>query len=150
VISINDVQKAILSILKTDASLLAEIGAASDIKEDYWPGSDWSYPAIRIAINSAIPASVGSCHLTLWDVGFSIFAFTQPTSIGSPFITQSSYECSNLMALIAQALFGMRVTGDDFVPVTAVGILGQNPPVPEPPPAGWRGEILFSMQIKEG
>ena len=148
-LSVNDVQEAIITKLKGDLSLTTALGGSDEIREDEWPGPDWTYPATRVAVNSLTPTSEGGCHLSEWSVTFSIFVFTEPIESGGIYTADSS-QCSTLMFYIANALFGEYVNSSgNFVAMSSVNITGENPPVPEPPPGGWRGEVLCEMRVKD-
>lgn len=144
-----DVQVALIAILKANAALTTALGGADEIREDEWPGPDWSYPCVRVALNTLFPTSPGKCHLTSWTVTFSIFVFTQPT-VSAGTYTADSQQCMDLMNLVVDTLFGIRVesTGN-FIAEAAANVTGQNAPVPEPPPGGWRGEVLYEMIVVE-
>lgn len=148
-LNLNDVQIAIISELKGDTTLTTALGGDTEIREDMWPSLDWNYPCIRVAINSASAYSSGKCHLVEWQTTFSIFVFTQPTLSGTTY-NASSLQCSNLMNNVKSALFGQRIgSSGNFIPITAINVTGANPPVPELPPGGWRGEVLCEMTILE-
>lgn len=143
------VQEAVIILLKGDSALTIALGGDTEIRADSWPGPDWNYPCLRVAINSLTPTTDGKCHLTAWTVTFSIFAFTQPI-VSAGTYDASSLQCANLMLRTASALLGERIASSgNFAPVTAVNIVGQNAPVPEAPAGGWRGELLCEMQIIE-
>ena len=146
---LNDVQESIISELKGYAALTTALGGSTEIREDDWPSSDWNYPCVRVALNSPTPLTTGKCHLTAWTVTFSVFVFTQP-ALSSGIYDSSSKECGEIMDHVVAALFGERITSPgNFYPETAVNITGQNAPVPELPPGGWRGEVLCQMTILE-
>jgi len=143
----SDVQSAVITVLKADTDLVAVVG--DEIREDEWPGTDWAYPCVRVALNLLTPNSTGNCHLKNWTVTFSTLVLTQPTSSGGVY-NFSSDQCNQIMNLCTAALFGEKVeSSGNFVAETAVNITGQNSPVPEPPPGGWRGEVLCEMRLKE-
>ena len=143
------IQEAIINLLKGDATLTTALGGDTEIRADSWPGPDWSFPCLRVAINSLSPATEGKCHLTEWNVTFSIFVFTQPM-VSTGTYDASSLQCANLMRNTASALLGERIeSSGNFGPVTAINIAGQNAPVPEATPGGWRGELLCEMRVIE-
>lgn len=148
-INTNDIQSVIISTLKADTTLTTALGGDTEIREDDWPGPDWNFPCVRVAINTTTPISPGKCHLTELFVTFSIFVFTQP-SLSVTTYDASSLQCSNLMDNVVEAIFGQKIESSGlFVAMTAVNVTGQNAPVPEFPPGGWRGEVLCEMTVLE-
>lgn len=145
----NDVQEAIISELQGYAPLTTALGGTTEIREDSWPGPDWNFPCVRVALNSLTPTTMGKCHLTMWTITFSVFVFTQPV-LSAGVYDASSSQCGTLMDHVADGLFGQRISSSgNFVPETAINITGQNAPVDEPPPGGWRGEVLCEMTVLE-
>jgi hypothetical protein len=143
------VQTALITALKADATLVAALGGSDEIREDEWPGTDWVYPNVRVALNLMVPTTTGNCHLTSWTVTFSTLVFTQPTSSVGVYDV-SSDQCNQIMNDCAAALFGSKIeSAGVFFAETAANITGQNAPVSLPPPGGWRGEVLWEMRLKE-
>lgn len=133
--------------MDASAELTAALGDCTDIREDNWPGPDWCYPAVRVAVTSLNPATDGSCHLTIWDVTFSIIVYSQPT-ISAGIYDASSLQCADICDIIAAALFGERLeSAGEFFAETAINIVDRIPPIPEPPPGGWRGEVIFNTTL---
>jgi len=148
-LSINQIQKAIVLALKSDATLVTALGGSSEIREDYWPGPNWSFPTVRVNVQSLDPATDGSCHLTTWNTLFSILVFTEPTESGGIY-DASSGQCGDLMDYVVDALHGKELTSSgNFVTETRIGITEQIGPTPEPPPGGWRGEVVCSIGLQE-
>ena len=144
-----EVQTEVIEELQNHIDLVAELGTSSQIKEDSWPGPDWVYPAVRVGMDSLTPISTGNCHTSEWAITFSVFVFTQPTVSGAVYNT-SSQQCNNIVREVKCALLGTRIeSAGNFVPITAINIAGENEPVPEPPPGGWRGEVLFEVKVRE-
>lgn len=143
------IQEAVIAVLKGDTLLTTALGGDTEIRADSWPGPDWNYPCLRVVINSLSPATDGLCHLTAWNVTFSIFVFTQPTVMAGTY-DASSLQCATLIFRVGGAVLGERIeSSGNFVPITAINIVGQNAPVPEAPAGGWRGELLCEMRIIE-
>lgn len=142
------VQTALITALKANVALTTALGGDTEIREDEWPGPDWSYPCVRVALNTLFPTSPGKCHLTSWTVTFSVFVFTQPT-VSAGTYTADTQQCMDLMNLVIATLFGQQITAATFAAETSVNITGQNAPVEEPPPGGWRGEVLCEMIVVE-
>ena len=147
-LSTNDIQRAIIEKLKADTTLVGELGGSTEIREDSWPGSDWTYPTIRVDMRTLAPGSNGKCHLTIWDAEFSILIFTEPTSSNGVY-DASSGKCADLMDCVVDALFGKELTSDMFHTETRIGIVNQTGPIPELPPGGWRGEVACSISLQE-
>lgn len=147
-LNVSDLQGALITTLKAYTDLTTALGGSTEIREDAWPGTDWVYPCVRVAINLISPSTSGKCHLSAWSATFSIFVYTQPTDSGGVYDT-SSDPCSSLMRHVAAAIFGKKVEPTGFVCETRVNVTGQNAPVSMPPPGGWRGEVLFETRLKE-
>jgi len=143
------IQEAIISELKGDSTLTTALASSDEIREDEWPSPNWSFPCLRIAVNLLDPFSDGLCHLDEWLVTFSVFVFTE-TEVSGTIYEASSKECSDIMRRVVSALHGKRLTfSNGLVHETRVNVSGQNAPVPEPSPGGWRGEILCEMKVRD-
>ena len=51
IITGNDVQKAWVSYLKAQSTLVALLPSANNIKELEWQGEQWTYPAVRVSVD---------------------------------------------------------------------------------------------------
>lgn len=103
----NQVQKNIISHLKTIASLTAELVAfdssANEIREDQWQGTDFVYPNIRVRmIRNAPDGDTDDCNGSLVEV--SIMVFTQD---------YSSLEADKITGIISSSLHGKTYSANN-------------------------------------
>ena len=68
----NQVQAAIVARLKAQATVTAEV-VATEIREDQWQGTDFSYPNIRVKMLHNRPQE-DNCNKTLVDVSVQTFS----------------------------------------------------------------------------
>ena len=68
----NEVQAAIVARLKAQTTVTAEV-VATEIREDQWQGTDFSYPNIRVKMLHNRPQE-DNCNKTLIDVSVQTFS----------------------------------------------------------------------------
>lgn len=135
-------------MLQADTTLVNELGMADQIREDFWAGTDWIFPALRINVIDISPSTDGSCHLTNWRVTFSIIVVTQPT------VSAGSYDASpgqsmDLVDYTTDALFGEKLeSSGNFICETRINVVDQTGPMPESPAGGWRAEVFFEVRLQ--
>lgn len=128
--------------------MVDELGTASQIREDFWAGTDWIFPGIRINIINVVPTTDGSCHLTNWFVRFSIIVVTQPT-VTAGIYDASPGQCMDLIDYVTDALFGEKLeSSGNFICETRINITDQTGPIPEAPAGGWRAEVSFEVGLQ--
>lgn len=75
------IQKAILTKLKADATLITLIGSANNIKESQWQGTTFSYPAIRVgSIRQSPVGNTGNSRTRLSNILFAVESFSEDAS----------------------------------------------------------------------
>lgn len=67
----NEVQAAIIARLKAQTTVTAEV-VATEIREDQWQGTDFSYPNIRVKMLHNRPQE-DNCNKTIVDVSVQVF-----------------------------------------------------------------------------
>ncbi len=89
-ISVNDVQSAFIQSLKSDSSITGSLGS-NDIREDYWQGTEFVYPNLRVDVGDLTPVPAQPCEImnfsnvTIWVYGEK----------------DSSQQVNNIAALVA-------------------------------------------------
>lgn len=69
-------QSAIVSYLKLQAVVLAELSSTLEIREDQWQGINFVYPCIRVQMNANRPFAY--CNMS--DIEFSVLAYSEQAS----------------------------------------------------------------------
>lgn len=91
-VSTNEVQEAILQLLKASGTVVAKLANASAIKEDQWQGTHFVYPCIRVDISYHALTSVGC---SLYRTQMTINCYSEKPS---------SYEANDIADVVIQAL----------------------------------------------
>lgn len=95
-------QQTIVDHLKADVPLLAALGTGTvsgghyrgiEVREDFYQGADWGLPAVRVAIDEAIP--IGEPNCKHWRVSFRTYVISEQAS---------SHEAQHLLQLAGEAL----------------------------------------------
>jgi len=74
-ISVEDIQAALISKIKANATIMALLSDSSEVREINWKGQNFTYPNIRVKINSA--PFYRACYQNL---DASIFVFSEQAS----------------------------------------------------------------------
>lgn len=142
-ISPEHVQKAIIAKLKTNLPLVNALGGADKIKEIGYQGMDFTYPAIRVDINSQTPIGNGTDHVRLSTFDWSIKIYSEK---------DSSYEANNLMGLVMNALFNVQIldaTDNNNIPhfnIIRIDVITTNNAM-RINERLWAAEIFFESQM---
>lgn len=132
-ISPNTVQEGIVTRLKGKASVIELLSSASDVKEDQWQGTTFSYPAIRVRLDNVNP--ILDCNTT--EVLGAILVFSEDAS---------SKEANNIAYAVMSEL-DKSFTSAGYRYVSNVrGII----PAIRQDDRTWRSEVLFRMMIETG
>ena len=70
----DQIQTALVSKLKADTTVTAELDDTDEIREDQWHGTEFSYPNIRVRIISNKPLKNSDCDQLTIGVGFQVFS----------------------------------------------------------------------------
>ena len=127
-IGIDEIQKAVVSVLKANANLLAVLQSSSDIKEYQYQGETYNYPAIRVQVGVIKPD--GEIQCGRWNVPFHILVFSEQ---------KSSQECSHIAGIVEDMFHNhfYTVNGLQFVRIHVDGVI---PPVRKDINS-WRSEV---------
>ena len=128
----DEIKQGIIAKLKASSSVTAELGAATDIKESQWQGTEFDYPAIRVRINSNIPVGSADCGAAFTA---SILVFTEDAS---------SAKCDEIAGIISEVLHDTQFVsaGMNF------GLWRTNlVPAIRRDTRTWRAEVLVSGRV---
>jgi hypothetical protein len=95
------IQKAILTKLKADATLVGYLGSSNNIKESQWQGSTFSYPANRIGEFFQVPLLNGT-RTKLSQITFRVETYSEKAS---------SQECQKINGRVVDVLFDSFIYG---------------------------------------
>ena len=128
-------QTSMIALLKSNAALVATVG--QEIREDNWTGSQFQYPAVRVAIPmlSESPYN-GNCYREIRDVRFSLYAYAEGTS---------SEATAALLDEIRTATEGLKLP--NIVNLISLKFLTAIPPMPEGERL-WRGQVDLQTVAK--
>ena len=100
------IKGAIVSRLKAQATIVAELDSSAEIKEAQWQGRDFKYPAIRVSVSPIDPMQP-DCNR--WEVPFVIATFSEEAS---------SYQADKISGIIHGVLhgksFSQSIEGQDL------------------------------------
>jgi len=110
-ISINIIQEALVTKLKSSVALTAKLATASEVREDQYQGRSYSYPCVRIDIGLELPYA----DCTLAQVPFSVLCYSEKAS---------SFEANDIANVVNQLLHHKPFsgTGIKFVQITSEGV----------------------------
>ena len=74
-ISVEDIQAALIARIKANATIVAKLDDSSEVRENNWKGQNFTYPNIRVKINSVTPYQ--ACYQSL---DASIFVLSEQAS----------------------------------------------------------------------
>lgn len=103
-IPIELIQKAIIAKLKANTALTTALGGSNQIKENQWQGQDFTYPALRVEIQTENPMGTGTDRTRLSNSMWMIRAYSDE---------KSSYQANHLITLVNAALFNTQIDGTD-------------------------------------
>ena len=96
----DQVRDAIIYIIKANATIMALLDDANEVRELNWKGKDLSYPNYRVRINNITPFDI--CYQ---DLDASVFCFSEE---------KSSQEAEEMAGTIANELFRDSFTKDSI------------------------------------
>lgn len=76
----NVIQADFVASLKADASVLAIIAVATEVKEDQYQGTVFAYPAVRVGIESQTPISERGPSCDHARLRMTLYAYTEEAS----------------------------------------------------------------------
>jgi hypothetical protein len=110
----DEIQEAIVTRLKADAALvawLASLSAGDEIRENQWQGTDFTYPAVRIDVETLNPAT-DTCHPRNGLATATVFCFSEQ---------KSSRQCNILARLVNEAMINGQLFATGFHSGVIVG-----------------------------
>ena len=93
-ISNADIQAAIVAKLKAATTVTAVV-SSTEIREDQWQGTDFTYPNIRVRMIKNAPFDAENCSITDFSVGIQVHSEDA-----------SSYEADRIAGIINSVLHG--------------------------------------------
>ena len=96
----DQIQAAIISKLKGNTTIVAELASSAEIKEDQYQGTEFSYPGVRVQLTSNEPLTQdANCPHTR--IGLSLLVFTED---------DSSLEADRIAGIIHNELHSTQFT----------------------------------------
>lgn len=143
-ISLEAVQASIISLMKADAALVNRVG--SEIREDQWQGTEFSYPATRVELESGLHYTRDQCRNTHSRVRFRVRTYSE----------QSSSQLADVLAgMVVSALLGNTLSGSgtDTTNPFYSGLIELAAPGQESakqnPQNLWEARVTFEVHIHE-
>ena len=96
----DQVRDAIIDIIKANATIMALIDDANEVRELNWKGTEFSYPNYRVRINNITPFD--ECYQ---DLDASVYCFSEEAS---------SQEAEEMAGTVANEFFGDSFTQDSI------------------------------------
>ena len=127
----NHIQEGLLLKLQGVAAVTALLSASTQIKEDQWQGTTFTYPAVRIDLGTLMP--VADCEDVTCDFGIECFSEKD-----------SSHEANNVAYQVNQALHGKSFeSGNARFMIYSRGLI----PAKRSEERAWRSVALFKSRI---
>lgn len=123
----DDVQAALITYLKAQSALLVKLASTGEVREDQWQGTDFAYPALRVALSLQTKLACGS-RLT-----FSILVFSEKAT---------SREADDIAGDVSALLDGKNFTrsGVRFAGIASAGLV----PAQHTGTNLWKAEARFT------
>lgn len=117
------IQIDLIAALKAEATIINLLQSSAEIREAFYMGADFGYPAIRVKIDNHSPInSADPCDHSV--VSFSILCYTEEAS---------SLTCQQLAAVVNDFLHRKHFTGTGYVirrirsaGLSGAGAIGRN------------------------
>lgn len=140
-IGIDIIQKAIIAEIKSKpaiTSLVTNTDSVVEVREVYWNGTDFEFPAIRVAIHPALP-SIEGCEYT--EFGFSVYVISESTSSKEATDIQTTV-ISNITNSFSYSdggtdyrIYGVRIQNSGLIPPSRINL------------RLWENEVRYNGQI---
>lgn len=136
-ISNADIQASWITKLKATPAITARV-SSSEIREDSWKGTDFTYPNIRVKLGSLTPTvPFNNCQIFRSEVSIQVYVEQK-----------SSRTADEIAGIIATALWGHPFT-QGAVKFTAVNLTSLMPAdVPEMDTNSWMAEVNLSCLVQ--
>lgn len=129
------IQADLITKLKSLSSVTAITGV-NEIKELQWQGDSFTYPNVRLDLESNEYEFDEQERCNLWRVEFSIYIFSQE---------RSSKQCSTIKGLIENSLTGLGFTGVN-AKYSRLRLIDNIPAVREDERT-WRSQLRYSTLV---
>jgi len=131
-VSLEHVQQAVIDKLKLDVPLVTAVGL--EIRESSWQGTEFAYPAIRIALG-VVKSSNDGCRSR---ISIDVQCFSEEAS---------SLQTLQLIDLVTEAVEGIQLHDATFRTLdlwidTVMPPFRSNPRI-------WRGDVYFATEAYE-
>lgn len=129
-------QAAIVSMLKANTALVAELANSNQVKESQYQGDDYSFPAVRVRLGTQTPyAANPTCGIGT--LPFAVLVFSEQ---------KSSQQCDHIAGVVSTEFHGKNVQsgGVLFNKINTTGLVsairtGENL---------WLSEVQFTAMIQ--
>lgn len=132
-IRVDEVRSALISAVQNNATIMAELDDADEVREHSWKGTNFSYPNIRVKINQASPNTNPDCSQ---DFDGSLYVYSEEAS---------SRQADQIAGIIADEYHGKSLNSENvfFTRLTCelVGAIQEGMLV-------WRSEIILRSLIQ--
>ena len=137
-ISNSDIKAAWVARLKADVNITALVPAV-EIREVEWKGTDFTYPNIRVKLQSLLPTSQAS-NCRVFSSRVTIYVFTEQ---------KSSKQADDIAAVIASEFWGRSFTSGG-VRFSGIALESLDPAlVPEEDTNSWRSAVQFQAVVQQ-
>jgi hypothetical protein len=128
----DQIQAAWVAYLKSNTNILAELTDNDEIREDFWQGTEFSYPNIRVRVVSNTPQAGRDCNLH--DVVIGTQSFSEQTS---------SQQADRIAGIIMTELHDKQFTSNGI----AFGVRTSDLiPAVRTDERTWRSEAIMSIR----
>ena len=127
----NTIQAAMVSYLKSKTTLTSVLASSSEIRENTWKGTDFSYPKVRVDLTDNIPGKIG-CPQT---IGVTLQVYSEKPS---------SLEADNIAGIIVDILHSTQFQQSNLnfafiaTNVKPANEIGENT---------WRSDVILTGQV---
>jgi hypothetical protein len=138
-ISNSQIQAAWISKLKANTNITALV-SATEIREDLWKGTDFSYPNIRVKLGNLTPQNP-SANCQIFKSEVSILVFTEQ---------KSSKQADDIAGVVATEFWGKSFTinGVRFSGIVLDALVPAI--VPERDVNSWMSSVDFTALVQNG
>ncbi len=128
----DQIQAAWVAYLKSNTNILAELTDNDEIREDFWQGTEFSYPNIRVRVVSNAPVAGRDCNLH--DIVIGNLTFSEQTS---------SQQADRIAGIIMTELHDKQFTSNGI----AFGVRTSDLiPAVRTDERTWRSEAIMSIR----
>ncbi len=139
-IAATDFQRAIISKLQANITLVALLDAATSIKEDFYRGTIYNYPAVRVDVEYIMPRDV-SCE-DQYTGRFTVIIASE---------SDSSNQCARIQKAVIDALFTKKLSLATVFTSGAIQLKANPAPmfIEDEDYRVWQGHCTFDCSLTE-